>query len=116
MAAAARENPAPDQVLRIAGSRPVTLDPALVRDTGSSQYAVELFAGLVKLDSELKVVADLAAGWEVAGRRRRFQVWPAPVAEVRGRQGFASGRRADPRLLASSLAANRIPDGAHVFG
>ena len=58
---------APAQVLRIAGSQPITLDPAFVRDTGSAQYAVELFSGLVKLDSDLNVVGDLAESWEVTG-------------------------------------------------
>ena len=57
----------PAQVLRIAGSQPLTLDPAFVRDSGSAQYAVELFSGLVKLDSDLNVIGDLAQSWEVSG-------------------------------------------------
>ena len=59
--------PAAVQELRIAGSPPTTLDPARVRDSGSSQYTVELFAGLVKLDPNLEVIGDLAASWEVRG-------------------------------------------------
>ena len=103
MAAAARENPAPDQVLRIAGSRPVTLDPALVRDTGSSQYAVELFAGLVKLDSELKVVADLAAGWEVAGDGDVFRFGLRPSLK------FADGKALQADDVRSSLVRALSP-------
>lgn len=68
-----------DQVLRIAGAPPVTLDPALVRDTGSSQYVVELFSGLVKLDADLNVIGDLAESWEVlgAGDTYRFSLRPS---------------------------------------
>ena len=101
--AAPRENPAPAQVLRIAGSRPVTLDPALVRDTGSSLYAVELFAGLVKLDSELNVVADLAAGWEVLGDGGVF------MFDLRPSLKFADGKALQADDVQSSFARALSP-------
>ncbi len=52
--------------LRTTGPRAVTLDPALVRDTGSATYVLEIFSGLVKMNTELELTADLAAEWEVS--------------------------------------------------
>ena len=52
--------------LRTIGSRAVTLDPALVRDVGSAGYVLEIFAGLVKLNTELELTPDLAEEWEVS--------------------------------------------------
>ncbi len=52
--------------LRTIGSRAVTLDPALIRDAGSAGYVLEIFAGLVKLNTELELTPDLAEEWEVS--------------------------------------------------
>lgn len=49
------------KVLRLPGSDPITLDPALAQDVESATYIVEIFGGLVTLDENLNVVADLAA-------------------------------------------------------
>ncbi len=103
LAAVPRGNSAPDQVLRIAGSRPVTLDPALARDSGSSQYTVELFAGLVKLDSELNVVADLAADWEVLGDGDVFRF------DLRPSLKFADGKALQADEVQSSLVRALSP-------
>jgi len=46
--------------LRLAGDDPLTLDPALVTDTTSSEYVVALYGGLVTLDKSLKVIPDIA--------------------------------------------------------
>jgi oligopeptide transport system substrate-binding protein len=46
--------------LRIPGGDPLTLDPALAFDTGSAEYIVEIFGGLVQLDKQLNVVPDIA--------------------------------------------------------
>jgi len=46
--------------LRLAGDDPLTLDPALVTDTTSSDYVVSLYGGLVTLDKDLKVIPDIA--------------------------------------------------------
>jgi len=46
--------------LRISRNEPITLDPARVTDTVSASYVVEIFGGLVSLDPELNIVADLA--------------------------------------------------------
>lgn len=49
------------RVLRIPGSDPITLDPAVAQDVESATYIVEIFGGLVTLDENLNVIADLAA-------------------------------------------------------
>ena len=48
------------EALHLPGDDPLTLDPAQVFDTTSSDYVVELFGGLVTLDKGLKVVPDIA--------------------------------------------------------
>ncbi len=52
--------------LRIAGSEPITLDPALVEDVYSAEYVTKIFSGLVTLNENLEVVPDLAERWEVS--------------------------------------------------
>src|SRR5262249_30015317 len=52
--------------LRIPGDDPLTLDPALVTDTSSATYVVEIFSGLVTLDKSLKIVPDVAKEWTVS--------------------------------------------------
>ena len=46
----------------------VTLDPALSRQ-GAGALVGSIFSGLVKLDTDLQVVPDLAKGWEVSEDR-----------------------------------------------
>jgi len=53
--------------LRIAYSEPLTLDPALCGDAVSATYIVEVFSGLVALDRNLNVAADIAERWDVSG-------------------------------------------------
>lgn len=52
--------------LRLLGSDPVTLDPALLGDSNSAGYAVEIFSGLVGLDKDLKIIPDLAESWDTS--------------------------------------------------
>jgi oligopeptide transport system substrate-binding protein len=46
--------------LRLPGPNPITLDPALVTDAGSSRYIVEIYSGLVGFDQDYNLIADLA--------------------------------------------------------
>lgn len=55
-----------DNTLRLFGSRPTTLDPALVQDANSARYVVEIFSGLVTLDTDLEIVPDIAERWETS--------------------------------------------------
>ncbi|HEX7475518.1 MAG TPA: peptide ABC transporter substrate-binding protein, partial [Dehalococcoidales bacterium] len=45
---------------------PTTLDPAVVSETTSAQYVMELFSGLLKLDENLKPVSDIAQTWDIS--------------------------------------------------
>ena len=51
-------------VLKRLWSDPPTLDPHLVTDTTSAGLVVEMFSGLVGLDSDLEIVPDLAESWD----------------------------------------------------
>jgi oligopeptide transport system substrate-binding protein len=57
-----KSKPASGDTLRLAGDDPLTLDPAQVFDTTSSEYVVSLFGGLMTIDKDLKVVPDIAKG------------------------------------------------------
>jgi len=58
--------PGDSGTLRLFSAEPRTLDPALVEDSVSAEYVVEIFSGLVTLNEELEVVRDLAERWEVS--------------------------------------------------
>lgn len=45
---------------RIARAEPINLDPAQITDVSSAVIAVEIFGGLLVLDRELRIAADLA--------------------------------------------------------
>jgi oligopeptide transport system substrate-binding protein len=46
--------------LRLPGDDPITMDPALAADAASATYIVEIFGGLVTIDPNLNIVADIA--------------------------------------------------------
>jgi oligopeptide transport system substrate-binding protein len=52
--------------LKLYGSNPYTLDPAVASDANSSSYIQQIFSGLVKLDDNLEVTGDIAAGWQIS--------------------------------------------------
>ena len=45
---------------------PITLDPAVSGEMTSHEYIMQIFNGLVRLDTALKVVPDIAEEWEVS--------------------------------------------------
>lgn len=55
-----------EQALVLMGSDPSTLDPANCADSTAASYIVEIFSGLVTLDSNLEVVPDIAESWNVS--------------------------------------------------
>ena len=53
-------------VLKRLWADPATLDPHLVTDTTSAGLVVELFSGLVSLNSSLEIVPELAESWDIS--------------------------------------------------
>jgi oligopeptide transport system substrate-binding protein len=60
------ELPGKNDVLNLYGIDPHTLDPAISGDSTSHQYVTQIFSGLVRLDSNLEPVPDIAEKWEVS--------------------------------------------------
>ena len=46
--------------LRLRGPEPITLDPHIIQDASSALYVVEIFGGLLTLDTDLEIQPDLA--------------------------------------------------------
>ena len=57
--------PPPRGVFRMLGSDPPTLDPHLTADTTSAFVVVEVFSGLVALNTDLQLVPDIAESWKI---------------------------------------------------
>ncbi|MFA5374570.1 MAG: peptide ABC transporter substrate-binding protein [Dehalococcoidia bacterium] len=55
-----------NEVLVMYRGSPSTLDPANCADSTVASYMVEIFSGLVTLDSDLEVVPDIAESWNVS--------------------------------------------------
>ena len=53
--------------LRLSGDDPVTLDPHIAGDSGSAEYIVEIYGGLVTITPDLEIALDLAESFEVGG-------------------------------------------------
>ena len=68
-------SPAParaEGTLRLAWGEPETLDPALAQDVNSWGYLLHIHSGLVRLDRDMKVVPELAAGWSLSPDGRTY--------------------------------------------
>jgi oligopeptide transport system substrate-binding protein len=68
----------PAGVVRLDGSNPLTLDPAISQDVTSWYYLVEIFSGLIRLDDKVNLVPDIAESWTVSadGRVYTFKLRP----------------------------------------
>ena len=67
----------PNNVLRMLGSDPPTLDPHLTGDTTSAFYVVEVFGGLVSFNTNLELVPDIAESWKISdGKIYTFRLRP----------------------------------------
>ncbi len=62
----ATQAPPSGQELRLPGSDPITLDPAVASDAVSASYIVEIFGGLVTIDPDLNIVPDIARSWDIS--------------------------------------------------
>jgi ABC-type transport system substrate-binding protein len=92
------------------------LDPALVEDSVSAEYVVQIFSGLVALNAELEVVPDLAERWELSPDGRTYTFFLRQDARFHdGRAVTASDvkysleRACDPRT-GSSVAGVYLGD------
>lgn len=59
-------------VLKLYGTDPFTLDPAVASDGNSNDYIMQIFSGLVRLDDNLEPVPDIAEKWELSQDRRTY--------------------------------------------
>ena len=103
--------------LRLVGSDPLTLDPALVTDAVSASYVVEIYSGLVTIDKDLKIAPDIARTWDVSpdGKTYTFHLRDDVVFQTTYRQVTASDfkysieRAANPKT-ASTVAQAYLGD------
>ena len=52
--------------LRLPGTDPIMLDPAVAGDAGSADFIVEIFSGLMTISPKLEIVPDLAESYQVS--------------------------------------------------
>ena len=85
---------------------PPTLDPHLVTDTSSAGLVVEIFSGLMTLNTDLQVVPDLAKSYELSDDRKTYTFNLRQNAQFHnGREITANDvkysieRAADPKTL-----------------
>jgi oligopeptide transport system substrate-binding protein len=115
--------PAPHP-LRVSGSEPLSLDPALADDTDSTIVLDQLFSGLIASGTDMAVLPDIAKSWEVmeGGRKYLFHLrddaaWsdgrPVTAADFE----FAWKRVLDPSTNSPSPTAELLYDikGAQEF-
>jgi ABC-type transport system substrate-binding protein len=76
------------ETLIVPGSDPATVfDPIQVGDVATSEYVVEIFGGLVTLDTTLKVQPDIAKSWDVSPDGKTY------TFHLRDNVVFHKGRR-----------------------
>lgn len=99
-----------DQVLRLNGSTdgPSTIDPALVRDTETTFFARQVFRGLIRLNSDLEPVPDLAERVEISEDRLTYRFY------LHDNITFHDGTPIDAQRVKASL--ERATDPALVHG
>ena len=98
--------------LRLPGDDPLTLDPALVTDTSSATYVVELFSGLVALDKDLKVTPDIAKEWTVSddGMTYTFKLRDDVVFSGSGRRVTAADVKYSIERAADPVTGSPVAD------
>lgn len=57
-----------NEALFLFDTGPITLDPAMVRETASAAYVYQIFSGLATFDKDMQVVPDIAESWDVTGK------------------------------------------------
>ncbi len=80
-ATAPASEPTAGGVFRRQWADPPTLDPHLTTDTTSSFVVVELFSGLVTLNTDLELVPDIAERWEISADGLQYTFYLRPNAK-----------------------------------
>ncbi len=110
-------------VFRRLWADPPTLDPHLTSDTTSAGIVVEIFSGLVVLNTDLQLVPDIAERWEISGDGLVYTFFIRPEAKFHdGKKVTANDfkwsleRAADPKT-ASPVADTYLNDivGAEAY-
>ncbi len=93
-------------VLRRLWSDPPTLDPHLSGDTTSAGVVVEIFSGLVALNTDLQLVPDVADRWEISQDGKTYTFY------IRDNARFHDGKPITASDFKWSLERAASPDTA----
>ena len=114
--AASETNKPSGGVFRRLWADPPTLDPHLTSDTTSAGIVVEIFSGLVVLNTDLELVPDIAERWEISDDGLVYTFFIRPEAKFHdGKKVTANDfkwsleRAADPKT-ASPVADTYLND------
>lgn len=115
-AAPSSQTPRSTDSLIIPGDDPPTLDPAIAQDASSASVIVEIYGGLVTIDKDLKVVADLAESWTMSDDKKTYTFKLRADAKFHNGKAvtaqdfkYSLERTADPRT-ASPVADTYLGD------
>ena len=93
-------------VFRRLWADPPTLDPHLVTDTTSAGLVVELFSGLVALNTDLQLVPDIAERWDISEDGKTYTFY------LRDNAKFHDGRQITAGDFKWSIERSANPDTA----
>ena len=93
-------------IFRRLWSDPPTLDPHLTSDTTSAGLVVEIFSGLVALNTDLQLVPDVAESWEINEDGTVY------TFKIRDNAKFHDGRRVTADDFKWSMQRAAHPDTA----
>lgn len=89
---------------------PSTLDPHLTGDVGSATIVVEVYGGLVTLDTNFKVAGDLAEKWAISPDRKTYTFTLRQNAKFHSGKAVTANdvkwsmeRAADPKTLSTTV-------------
>ncbi len=85
---------------------PPTIDPHLVQDTTSAAIVVEVFSGLVALNTDLQLVPDIAESWDISPDGTVYTFYLRPEAK------FHDGKPVTARDFKWSIERAANPDTA----
>jgi oligopeptide transport system substrate-binding protein len=106
--------------LNLYGTDPTTLDPALAAEANSIDYILQIFGGLVAIDANMKLTADIAQSWDISkdGKTYTFHLRPEAKFQdgrtIKAKDFKYSWERACNPGTGSSTAATYLGDIAGV--